>query len=158
MQQFKKTGKGSGRGNRTGKGYFEIRGNEPLAKNAIGVRLPQSADTELRAIAGDDLSSWVRTAILRQLELEKASRLCQHNYLPYWQTLDALVMQCEACGAERSLSADELSAVLGCFLSVRNDYQRQALTAKKRLRREELEKAVAEKDKQIEYLKGRLGQ
>jgi len=70
MQEFKKS---TGKGNRTGKGYFEIRGKEPLAKRMTGARLPESIDVELRQLVGHEyLTDWVRSALIKQFELEKA--------------------------------------------------------------------------------------
>lgn len=83
--------------------------------------------------------------------------ICQHDYIAYWQALDALVMRCKICGTERSPTPEELTAVLGTIHSVREDYQHQALSSAKRSQQEKFEKAVAEKNLQIEYLKGRLG-
>lgn len=57
--------------NKTGKGYFTVEGAEPLAKRPIAVRLPESLDTELREIAGDDLSNWIRKAVLERLNKDK---------------------------------------------------------------------------------------
>ena len=59
--------------NKTGKGYFTVEGNEPLAKRPIAVRLPESLDIELREIAGDDLSNWIRKAVLERLKKDKQS-------------------------------------------------------------------------------------
>lgn len=56
--------------NTTGKGYFAVRGGEPLAKRAIAVRLPESVDTKLREAVGDDLSHWLRQTIIEKLESE----------------------------------------------------------------------------------------
>lgn len=58
--------------NTTGKGYFTVKGTEPLAKRAIAVRLPQSLDAELRKYVGKDLSAWLRQAIIDKLEQEKS--------------------------------------------------------------------------------------
>lgn len=57
--------------NTTGRGYFTVRGTEPLAKRAVAVRLPESLDAELREYVGKDLSSWLREAIVQKLEQEK---------------------------------------------------------------------------------------
>lgn len=57
--------------NTTGKGYFTVRGKEPLAKRAIAVRLPESLDNEVREVAGDGLSDWLRAAIIEQLKRDK---------------------------------------------------------------------------------------
>ncbi len=59
------------KGNRTGKGYFQIKGSEPLAKRAVMARLPVSMDEAVRKIAGDDLSEWIREAIAEKLEREQ---------------------------------------------------------------------------------------
>lgn len=58
--------------NTTGKGYFSVKGSEPLAKRAISVRLPESLDAELRQTVGGDLSDWLRRVIAEKLEEEKA--------------------------------------------------------------------------------------
>ena len=58
--------------NTTGKGYFRVKGSEPLAKRAISVRLPESLDAELRQTVGGDLSDWLRRVIAEKLEEEKA--------------------------------------------------------------------------------------
>ena len=57
--------------NKTGKGYFTVEGSEPLAKRPVAVRLPESLDSELREIAGKDLTNWLRKAILEQLKKDK---------------------------------------------------------------------------------------
>lgn len=57
--------------NTTGKGYFTVQGKEPLAKRTIGVRLPESVDAEMREEIGDELSDWVRQAILEKWEQRK---------------------------------------------------------------------------------------
>jgi len=44
--------------NTTGKGY-KVKGSEPLAKQPIA-RLPESVDKDLRELAGDDLTGWLR--------------------------------------------------------------------------------------------------
>lgn len=59
--------------NTTGKGYFKTAGSEPLSKNALAVRLPESMDAAVRELAGDDLSGWLREAIAARLEQEKAA-------------------------------------------------------------------------------------
>ena len=59
--------------NSTGKGYFTVRGKEPLAKRAIAVRLPESLDNEVRELAGNELSNWLRKAIIEQLKRDKES-------------------------------------------------------------------------------------
>ena len=56
--------------NTTGKGYFEVKGSEPLAKLALSVRVPESMDVQVRQIAGEDLSSWLRSAIAEKLTRE----------------------------------------------------------------------------------------
>ena len=56
--------------NTTGKGYFAVRGDEPLAKRAIAVRLPESIDIKLRETVGNDLSDWLRQTIIEKLESE----------------------------------------------------------------------------------------
>ena len=58
------------KGNRTGKGYFQVKGSEPLAKKPVMARLPISVDTALRELAGDDLSNWIREAIAEKLDRE----------------------------------------------------------------------------------------
>ncbi len=57
--------------NTTGKGYFTVQVREPLAKRTIGVRLPESVDAEMREEIGDELSDWVRQAILEKWEQRK---------------------------------------------------------------------------------------
>ena len=57
--------------NTTGKGYFSVKGSEPLSKNALHVRLPESRDVEVRELAGDRLSEWLREAIIEKIEREK---------------------------------------------------------------------------------------
>jgi len=57
--------------NTTGKGYFKTAGAEPLSKHALGVRLPESMEFQVRQLAGDDLSQWLREAIAEKLEREK---------------------------------------------------------------------------------------
>ena len=47
---------------------------EPLGKSIIGVRLPASLEAELRQVAGDDLSKWIREAIATRLKQEKLAR------------------------------------------------------------------------------------
>ena len=59
------------KGNRTGKGYFQAKGSEPLAKKPVMARLPVSVDTALRELAGDDLSDWIREAIAEKLDREQ---------------------------------------------------------------------------------------
>ncbi|MBV8883830.1 MAG: hypothetical protein JO235_07495 [Chroococcidiopsidaceae cyanobacterium CP_BM_RX_35] len=61
--------------NTTGKGYFAVKGSEPLAKNAVAVRLPESMDKELRLLAGDHLSEWLRGVIAEKLEQERQKSL-----------------------------------------------------------------------------------
>lgn len=58
--------------NTTGKGYFKIAGPEPLAKNVLAVRLPESLDAQVRELAGNDLSGWLREAIAARLAQEKS--------------------------------------------------------------------------------------
>jgi hypothetical protein len=43
---------------------------ELLARKAISVRLPVSIDTRVRAVAGDQLSAWIRDAVAEKLERE----------------------------------------------------------------------------------------
>ncbi len=54
--------------NTTGKGYFAVKGSEPLAKRMIGCRLPESLDAELRAEIGEDLTNWVRQTLIEKWE------------------------------------------------------------------------------------------
>ncbi len=56
------------KGNRTGKGHFQVKGSEPLAKKPVMARLPVSIDTTVRELAGDELSNWIREAIAEKLE------------------------------------------------------------------------------------------
>ena len=56
--------------NTTGKGYFKIAGPEPLSRNVLAVRLPESLDAKVREIARDDISGWLRQAIAEKLERE----------------------------------------------------------------------------------------
>lgn len=58
--------------NTTGKGYFTVQGTEPLAKRAISVRLPESVDTQLRQEIGENLSNWLRQAIIEKWEEERS--------------------------------------------------------------------------------------
>ena len=60
--------------NTTGKGYYKVKGTEPLAKRPIALRLPESVDKELREIVGDNLTEWLRQAIAYQVEGEKVER------------------------------------------------------------------------------------
>lgn len=64
------------KGNRTGKGYYKVAGNEPLGK-ALGLRLPQSIDSKLREelnLSGTALLDYVRQAVAEKLERDiKAS-------------------------------------------------------------------------------------
>lgn len=59
------------KGNRTGKGYFEVKGAEPVAKKPLTVKLPISMDKAVRKVAGEDLSGWLRQAIAEKLEREQ---------------------------------------------------------------------------------------
>ena len=59
------------KGNRTGKGYFHSKRTEPLCKQPLTVKLPQSMDKNLREVAGDNLADWVRDAIAQKLAQEK---------------------------------------------------------------------------------------
>lgn len=63
------------KGNRTGKGYFQVQGKEPLAKKPVMARLPVSIDKALRELAGDELSDWIREAIAEKLEREQQQDL-----------------------------------------------------------------------------------
>lgn len=68
--------------NTTGKGYFQTVGRERLSKQAMHVRLPQLLDAKARKLAGDDLSGWLRKAIIAQIdreELQKRSHPLPHN-------------------------------------------------------------------------------
>lgn len=59
------------KGNRTGNGYFAIEGKEPLSKEPLSLRLPQSIDTKLRvdlALSRKDLVEYVRQAVAEKLE------------------------------------------------------------------------------------------
>lgn len=134
---------------------FKRSGSKALDRKPFAVKLPPELAEYVRALANKN--QWLIEAVAEKVARELDSNQCQHNYIPYWQALDALVMRCKDCGFERSPTTDELTAVLGTVLSVRSDYQHQALNAGKRSRREELEQAVDERDRQIEYLKGRLG-
>lgn len=58
--------------NTTGKGCFTVEGSEPLSKKTYNVRVPQSLEPELRELAGDDISGWLRRAIIAQIEKEKS--------------------------------------------------------------------------------------
>ena len=60
--------------NTTGKGYYKVKGSEPLAKQPIALRLPESVDKDLRELAGDDLTGWLRKAIADQVQREKEAR------------------------------------------------------------------------------------
>lgn len=60
--------------NTTGKGYYQVRGAEPLAKKPIALRLPETVDQEVRQLAGEDLTGWLRRAIAAQVEIEKAQK------------------------------------------------------------------------------------
>ncbi len=62
------------KGNRTGKGYFEVQGSEPVAKKPLTVKLPVSMDARLREVAKDGLADWVRAAIAEKLEREMMSK------------------------------------------------------------------------------------
>ena len=57
--------------NKTGKGYFKQRGDEPLSKNPIAIRLPESQDAELRERLGPELTEWIRKAIAERWEIDK---------------------------------------------------------------------------------------
>lgn len=59
------------KGNRTGKGYYQVQGAEPVAKKALAVKLPVSMDKAVREIAGDNLSGWIREAIAMKLAQEQ---------------------------------------------------------------------------------------
>jgi hypothetical protein len=52
-------------------GKFCVPWPEPISKRQIGVRLPESMDSAVRELAGDDLSNWVRQAIAEKLEREQ---------------------------------------------------------------------------------------
>lgn len=60
--------------NTTGKGYYKVKGAEPLAKQPIALRLPESVDKELRELAGEDLTGWLRKAIAEQVQREKQQK------------------------------------------------------------------------------------
>ncbi len=57
--------------NTTGKEYFKTAGAEPPSKNALAVRLPESMDSQVRQLAGNALSEWLREASTEKLEREK---------------------------------------------------------------------------------------
>ena len=59
------------KGNRSGKGYFNAMGDEPLSRQQIGTKLPLSLEKEVRQVAGDNLSAWIREAIIEKLEREQ---------------------------------------------------------------------------------------
>lgn len=56
--------------------FFDEHGNfaspnpEKLSKKVIGVRLPISVEPKVKQLAGDDLSNWIRQAIVEKLERE----------------------------------------------------------------------------------------
>ena len=54
--------------NTTGKGYFIVNGSEPLSKKTYHVRVPQSVEDEMVRLAGDNISSWLREAIVEKIE------------------------------------------------------------------------------------------
>ena len=59
------------KGNRTGKGYYTPKGSEPLSKQPIAVRLPQSIDAKLRLdleLSGAALLDYVRQAVAEKLD------------------------------------------------------------------------------------------
>lgn len=63
------------KGNRTGKGYFQLQGTEPVAKKPLTVKLPVSMDAIVREVAGDNLSDWLREAIAEKLARENNKML-----------------------------------------------------------------------------------
>lgn len=140
---------------KTGKFYSYLAAEAATAR--VNLRISPSLKQQIADLSGGEVADWIREAIAEKLSRDGSFIQCQHDYIPYWQALDALVMRCKNCGAERSPLRDELMNVLGTVMSVRSDYQQQALTAGKRSCREEFEKAVAEKERQVEYLKEELG-
>lgn len=56
------------RNDKTGK--FRSLNPEPLGKKIVGIRLSPSMEAEVRQIAGDDLSQWIRQAIAEKLARE----------------------------------------------------------------------------------------
>jgi len=59
------------RGNRTGKGCYQVQGTEPVAKLALAVKLPISMDAAVRERAQGNLSAWLKEAIAEKLEREQ---------------------------------------------------------------------------------------
>lgn len=59
------------KGNRTGKGYFSVKGKEKLSPIALGLRLPESVDTKLReefGLSGAALLDYIREAVTEKIE------------------------------------------------------------------------------------------
>ena len=52
-------------------GKFCSPNSKPLAKKVIGVRLPVDVDEAVRKLAGNELSNWVRQAVIEKYEREQ---------------------------------------------------------------------------------------
>ena len=61
--------------NTTGKGYFAVKGKEPLSKRTVTLRLPESVDAEMRQEIGSELSEWMRQAIIEKWKERKENRI-----------------------------------------------------------------------------------
>lgn len=49
---------------------FKVKGERPLGKKPLAVRVPEDMDIALRQVAGNDVSAWVREAIAEKLARE----------------------------------------------------------------------------------------
>lgn len=54
---------------------FKLKGDKPLGKKPLAVRVPEDMDSALRRVAGNDVSAWVREAIAEKL----AREICQQE-------------------------------------------------------------------------------
>jgi hypothetical protein len=102
---------------------FEPLGAKALERQPFAVKLPSELAEYLRAVPNKN--QWLIAAVAEKVAKEQASFSCQdhHDYIPCWQAIDALMMRCKVCGVERSPTPEELTAMIGTVVSVRDNYQ-----------------------------------
>lgn len=81
---------------------------------------------------------------------------CTHKWVPTWCDTCQLFDICTVCLHRRDCSSEVLSESLASITRHRYDYWRLLDSSKSAFRRRELERAIAIKDRQIEFLKTAL--
>lgn len=132
---------------------YRVKGDRPLAKSPLSVRLPEDTDKLLRSMP--DRSLWLQEVIDRAAKEYRRS-LCGCKFTPVWNADCTLSEVCWSCKETKEPSTATLLEMKQGCIDTRKEYQDIADSAKAKARKKKFLQAVADKDRQIQWLDSEL--